>query len=147
MYFNVPLTSFLVLSGEGYRGQALGGLGGGIWQSVFYNGDAENPLTDFRPANSIGGWTQIKYKAHPKLDFNLALGQDNVLSYSLRWAPQVFDEYSTVFARNRVGFANAVFRPKSNLLFSVEYRKLWTWRYTGQGNRADQVNVAAGVSF
>jgi hypothetical protein len=146
-FWEVPITRFFTWSGEGYRGQAAGGLGAGIWQSVVYNGDPANPLTGFRPVNSIGGWTQLKYKALPKLDFNVAVGQDNVLSDALRWAPQIVGEYGSVFARNRTGFANAVFRPKSNLLLSVEYRKLWTWRYVGAGNQADQVNVAAGVSF
>ena len=146
-FWQVPITSFLIWSGEGYRGQAMGGLGGGIWQSVDYNGDPANPVTTIRPLNSLGGWSQLKVKVHPKLEFNVAAGQDNVLSRDLRWAPQVIGEYATVFARNRTGFANMVYRPKSNLLLSVEYRKIWTWRYIGPGDRADQVNVAAGVSF
>ncbi|HWR14676.1 MAG TPA: hypothetical protein VN577_07590 [Terriglobales bacterium] len=146
-YWDLPLFKFLSWSGEAYRGQATGGLGGAVWQSVAYDGDPDAQSTNMKPLNSIGGWSQVKVKVHPKLEFNVAGGQDNVLAYDLRWAPQLTSEYSSLFARNRVGFVNAVYRPKSNLLLSVEYRKLWTWRYTGAGNSADQVNVGAGVSF
>jgi hypothetical protein len=146
-FWEVPITSYLQWSGEAFRGEAIGGLAGAIWQTEVYNGNPASPASQLRTLNAVGGWTQLKLKPWTKLEFNVAAGQDNVLAYDLRWAPQLFGEYQTVFARNRAAFVNTVYRPKSNLLFSVEYRKIWTYSYTGAGNRADQVNVAAGVSF
>lgn len=146
-FWEVPVTSYLQWSGEAFRGQAIGGLGGGVWQTVAYNGAPIPALSQLRPLNAVGGWTQLKVKALPKLEFNVAGGQDNVLAFDLRWTSQLTGEYGTVFARNRAAFVNTIYRPKSNLLFSLEYRKIWTYPYVGNGNRADQVNAAAGVSF
>jgi hypothetical protein len=146
-FWEVPFGRYLQWSGEAFRGEGLGGLGGGIWQTEVFNGNPTSPSSILRPLNTVGGWTQLKVKAMPKLEFNVAGGQDNVLAFDLRWAPQLIGEYDTVFARNRAALVNTIYRPKSNLLFSVEYRKIWTYQYTGVGNRADQVNVAAGVSF
>jgi hypothetical protein len=134
-------------SGEGYRGMGIGGLGGGIWQSAIYNGNPDLPTTAVRPVNSIGGWAQFKYRALTKLEFNAAIGQDNVLAYTFRFAPQIVSDYVFPMARNRATFGNAIYHVKSNVILSLEYRKLWTYRYTGVRNTADQVNVGAGVSF
>jgi hypothetical protein len=146
-FWEVPITSYLQWSGEAFRGEAIGGLAGAVWQTEIYNGNPDLPTSVLRPLNAVGGWTQLKVKPVTKLEFNVAAGQDNVLAFDLRWAPHLVGEYETVFARNRAAFVNTIYRPKSNLLFSVEYRKIWTYSYTGVGNRADQVNVAAGVSF
>jgi hypothetical protein len=134
-------------SGEAYRGMGVGGLGGGIWQSVIYNGNPDLPGTAVRPLNSVGGWAQLKYRPLTKLEFNAALGQDNALGYDFRFAPQIVGDYVFTTARNRAAFGNAIYHVKSNVVLSLEYRKLWTYRYTGTNDTADQVNIGAGVSF
>jgi hypothetical protein len=147
-FWRIPLGSAFELSGEAYRGRAVGGLGGGIWQSVVYDGDPTDPSTGFRPLNALGGWAQLKFHPHPKWELNTAAGQDNVFAKDLEWAPSlVSSAYMAPLARNRAAFGNVIFHPKSNLLMSVEYRKIWTYGYEGQENSADQVNVGAGVSF
>ncbi len=146
-FWKLPVTKKFQFSGEAYRGMGVGGLGGGIWQSAIYNGDPALSSTTVRPLNAVGGWAQLKYQATPKLEFNAAVGDDNVLAYDLRFAPQIMSEYSVPMARNRAAFGNAIYHPRSNLVFSLEYRKLWTYRYTGARNSADQINVGAGVSF
>jgi hypothetical protein len=146
-YWKVPITRMFEFSGEGYRGMGVGGLGGGIWQSAIYNGNPDLPGTVVRPLNSVGGWAQFKYRALTKLEFNAAMGQDNVLAYDFRFAPQIVGDYVFPMARNRAAFGNAIYHLKSNVILSLEYRKLWTYRYTGVRNTADQVNVGAGVSF
>ena len=50
-------------------------------------------------------------------------------------------------ARNLTAFSNVIYRPKSNLIVSGEYRYLWTYGYVGPYRTATQVNLAAGVSF
>lgn len=146
-FWKLPITRKFQFSGEAYRGMGTGGLGGGIWQSAIYDGNPDLSSTTVRPLNAVGGWAQLKYQAMPKLEFNAALGDDNVLAYDLRFAPQITSEYSVPMARNRAAFGNAIFHPRSNVMFSLEYRKLWTYRYTGVRNSADQINIGAGVSF
>jgi hypothetical protein len=146
-FWRLPFGPLFELSGEAYRGKAVGGLGGGIWQSVVYNGDPDSASTRFRPLNALGGWTQLKFHPHPKWESNAAIGLDNVFAKDLEWAPVLVGAYMSPLARNRAAFGNVIFRPKSNLVLSVEYRKIWTYGYTGQRNSADQVNVGAGVGF
>ncbi len=146
-YWNLPFTRQFEFSGEAYRGRGVGGLGGAIWQSVIYDGTPDLPTTTVRPLNGVGGWAQLKFRATTKLELNSALGDDNVLSYDLRFAPQIVGDYTVPTARNRVVFGNAIYHLKSNVVLSLEYRKLWTYRYTGARATADQVNIGAGVSF
>jgi hypothetical protein len=146
-FWRFPIGSQFELSGAAYRGKAVGGLGGGIWQSVVYDDDPSYPTTRFRPLNSLGGWTQLKFHPLLKWEFNAAVGQDNVFARDLEWAPVLEGAYTNLLARNRATFGNAIFRPKSNLLLSVEYRKIWTYGYKGDENSASQVNIGAGVSF
>ncbi len=146
--WRLPLGSFFELSGEAYSGLAVGGLGGGIWQSVVYNGDPDNAATCFRGVHAIGGWTQLKFRPRVRWEFNGTIGQDNVPGRDLEWASALQgDDGSPVFARNRTALGNVIFRPRSNLLFSVEYRKLWTYGYRGDRSTASHINIGAGVSF
>ena len=146
-FWQLPVAHWLEFSGEGYRGKAVGGLGGSLWQDIVYNGDPTLPATEARFLNSLGGWTQLKFTASPRWELNTAVGQDNVLARDLEWAPNVRTEYGSPFSRNRIAFGNIVFRPKYNVLFSAEYRKIWTFREGQPSNTANQVNLAAGVSF
>lgn len=146
-FWQLPFGSHVQFSGEAYRGLAVGGLGGGIAQSIVYNGSPESGATGFRALNAVGGWTQLKFRPRPRWETNVAFGQDNVLSEDLRWAPALQGEYMIPLARNRTTFGNIIFHPKSNLLLSAEYRKIWTYGYVGPRNTADQINLGAGVSF
>ena len=146
--WRLPLGSRFEFSGEGYRGKAVGGLGGGIWQSVAYNGDPSLSTTQFRPLNSVGGWSQLKYTLNPKIEFNGAAGQDNVLASDILWSGGLRGEFTPrLLGRNREAFGNVIFHPRSNLILSAEYRHIWTWQANGASRTADHVNLAAGISF
>jgi hypothetical protein len=54
--------------------------------------------------------------------------------------------YATVLTGNRSEMANFIFRPRSDLLISGEYRHLRTTEI-GAPSSADQVNLVMGVSF
>ncbi len=146
-YWQFPLGSHVQFSGEAYRGRAVGGLGGGIAQSIVYSGDPRLPAATFRPLNAAGGWAQLKLRPLARWETNFAFGQDNVFSRDLRWAPSLQGEYMTPLARNRAAFGNVIFHPRSNLLLSAEYRKIWTYGYVGPVSSGDQINLGAGVSF
>ena len=145
--FRLALIKHLELSGEWYRGQATGGLGGGIWSSVIFSG-AAFPHTAVHPLRSTGGWAQLKLKATPRFEINAAAGQDENFGDSLHFFA---DPISTMgfppFQKNRAEFVNFIYTPNSVLLFSAEYRHLFTVPVNGEGASGDHINLAAGVRF
>ena len=145
--FDLPLSRFLALSGEVYRGQAIGGFGGGIWASALFDADPDVATTRILPLNDVGGWSQLKIKPVSRLEFNVAAGVANPFSRDLEFfaAPQ---NYSfTPLARNQTLLINSIFHPRSNLLLGLEYRHLRTYALTGSKNTADHINLSIGVSF
>jgi regulator of replication initiation timing len=144
--WRVPLPARLELSGEFYRGRAVGGIGGGIGQSVIFSGDPSLPGSLVRPLNSAGGWSQIKFVATPRLEFNGVFGEDRPFSADLHAFTFPQSYYPTVLTANRSEMLNFIFRPRSDLLISGEYRHLRTSSVIAPGT-ADQVNVMMGVLF
>jgi hypothetical protein len=142
--WNLPLGRLVSVSGEFYRGRAIGGLGGGIGYSVLM--DAANPTGPLQPLDDIGGWSQLKFKPLAKLEFNAAVGQDSVFGSDLRAFPAVIP-YFNQLERNRGGFVNFIYRPRSDLLFSMEYRRLETSALAESNNSANHVNLSMGILF
>jgi hypothetical protein len=147
--YNLPLGSKLSWSGEVYRGRALGGLGGGIWNSIVASGDPAVGSSIVTGLNDIGGWSQLKVMPFPKLEFNVAAGTDNPLSKDLRLYPSPVGGTSdtSVLARNQSVFVNSIVRPRSNLILALEYRRLRTYTLSPSKASADDINLAIGVSF
>jgi hypothetical protein len=145
--WNFPLGQYFTLSGEFYRGQAIGGLGGGVWNSVLYNGPQNQASTEVIPLNDIGGWSQLKFQPAKKWEFNVAAGTANPLSSDLREYPVVTGAYFPPFARNQVMFVNSIYHPRSNLTLALEYRKLRSYALSGTKQSLDHVNLAIGVAF
>jgi regulator of replication initiation timing len=141
-----PVASKVELSGEFYRGRAVGGLGGGIGQSILFSGDPTNPASDFRGVNSAGGWSQIKFSPTSRLEFNGVFGVDDPYSRDVHAFASPVGYYPTVLTANRSAMVNFIYRPRSDLLFSGEYRRLRTSEI-GALNTADQINLIMGVLF
>jgi hypothetical protein len=148
--WRVPLFSKVEFSGELFRGLAIGGIGGGIGQSVIFSSNSSsNPLNQgpvFRPLNSAGGWSQLKILATPKLEFNGAFGMDSPFATDVNALYSPVSFYPRLLTANRSEMMNFIFRPRSDLLVSGEYRHLRTSQI-GAINTADQVNVVMGVLF
>jgi len=146
--WDIPLTQKWSLSGEFYRGRALGGIGGGVSRSVVYDGNPSDPGTAVLGLDDIGGWSQLKFKANSRLEFNAAFGLDNPNSAEVR-AAAGSQQYPglPLFVQNRSGLVNFVYRPRSNLLFSGEYLHLQSLPLYGIDNSAQQVNLTMGVLF
>ncbi len=145
--WNIPLGSMLALSGEFYRGRSVAGLGGGLDNSVLFFGPEALPSSGARGLDSIGGWAQVKYQAAPKLEFNAAAGQDNPFAFEFREAAMGTTVYNLAAVRNRSALFNFIYKPRSNLLLSTEYRHIDTFRVDSSAHSADQVNLAIGVLF
>ncbi len=145
--YNLPLASKVVWSGEVFRGRALGGLGGGIWNSVVYSGAPSLATSQVIGLNDIGGWSQLKLIPVSKLEFNVAAGTDNPFANDIEFFPNPTGTYFPPLARNQTIFGNSIYRPRSNLLVAFEYRHLRTYSTNGTKKSADHLNLALGVSF
>jgi hypothetical protein len=146
--WTIPVAPRLELSGEFYRGRAIGGLGGGIGRSAIFSGPLTDYFTRVKGLNSIGGWTQLKFNQTERLEWNAAFGQDTVPAKDLRAFPAFRQTYyDPSIARNRSSLVNFIYRPRSDLLFSLEYRRFRTFLIQGGANKADQVNLSMGVLF
>ena len=143
----LPLNHQFSLSGKFYRGRALGGLYGGIGRSVLFSGDPMLASTEVQALDSIGGWAQLKYRPANKWEFNAAFGMDNPYASDLKYFeyPQSYGD--PTLARNQGSFVNMIYRPRSDLLFSAEYRHLTTYSLTDGGNSAGHLNLMMGVLF
>ena len=139
-----PFTQRIELSGEFYRGRGVGGLGGGAFKDYapFDNS------TILRGLNAIGGWGQLKFKMTRSIEANFALGEDNAYAGDLRGSDLDAEQNDYAdLARNRTGFANIIYRPKTYLLFSAEYRNIHSWPIDGYGNSNNSLGLAAGYLF
>jgi hypothetical protein len=143
----MPFGKHVELSGEWYAGQAVGGLGGGIWTSVIYP-EAFAPHSAIHPLRSTGGWVQLKVKPCSRCEINGAFGQDENSGRELRFFPTPFTAFGfPALQANRTEFVNFIYEPNSFLLLAVEYRHLFTAPALGEGASGDHLNLAAGVRF
>jgi regulator of replication initiation timing len=145
--WTLPAGGRLEFSGEFFRGRAIGGPGGGIGRSVLLSDVVGNPLTQVRGLNSMGGWAQAKFRQNETLEWNAAAGQETVFARDLRAFPLVQQTYVASLSRNRSAFVNFIYRPRSGLLFSAEYRRLQTFTIGGSVESADHINLGMGVLF
>jgi hypothetical protein len=145
--WNVPLSDRFLLSGSFYRGQAIGGLGGALGRSVMYSGPLIDPNTTVIPLNTVGGWAQLKYRANNRLEFNAAFGQDNPFAAEVREFPEAQSYGDPTLTRNQGIFGNVIYRPRSDLLFSLEYRRTKTFSIYDYNASAGQVNLGMGILF
>jgi hypothetical protein len=146
--WRVPIGTRFEVSGEGYRGKALGGLGGGVYKDVLSGIYVSTGLNAYRGLNAIGGWTQFKARFTRSLEANASIGLDD--GYARDFHEFVFPPTVTstqLRARNKMVFGNVIFRPKTYLILSPEYRRIWTWPIYGTVNTADIFTLSAGYQF
>ncbi|HEY0758840.1 MAG TPA: hypothetical protein VGD59_06250 [Acidisarcina sp.] len=143
--YRLPLPWRLELLGSFYHGQALGGLGGGGWKD--YLAYSTPATTSYMVPHDIGGWSQLKEKVSERLEFNAALGLDQVHAVELRPFVGAGSTAYGSLARNRTFTGNVIYSPSAYLLFSLEYRRLQSTPVTGPAATSDIIGVAAGYKF
>ncbi len=143
----LPLGNLFSLTGEFYRGRAVGGLGGGIGQSILISGPIANPGTSVQGLDSMGGWMQLKFKPKANFEVNFAYGQDNPFASELRSFPATAYYYGSSLSRNQSPFVNFIYRVRSDVLFSIEYRHLQTYTLDSGANNANQLGLNLGYAF
>lgn len=145
--WRVPLGRYVQWSGELYQGRGIGGFGAAAGRSVLWNGRLTDPATRVVGLNTAGGWSQLKLSANERLEFNAAFGEDVPRDYDLQEFPGGGSYLNSPIGRSQSGFFNTIYHARSNLLLSLEYRRLWTAQVNAPRNTADQVNGAIGVLF
>jgi len=143
--WQVPIVSRIQLSGEFYRGRGIGGLGGGIGTSVVFSGSA--PYSPLRGVNTAGGWTQLKFQLTPKVEVNGVVAQDDAFTAEIRGFATDQNNSGLIIGRNRGALGNVVFRPRSDLIFSAELRRLRTFPVYSSSTSTNQVNLSLGILF
>jgi FtsZ-binding cell division protein ZapB len=143
----VPLGEFLDFSAEFYRGRAVGGLGGGVGQSILLSGPVYNPGTAIHGLDSTGGWVQLKFKPKPNFEVNFAYGEDVPFARELKLFPASALYYGYSISRNQSPFVNFIYRLRSDVLASVEYKHLQTKPLNSNAYIANQLIMSLGYAF
>ena len=144
------LTPQTELSGQFFTGRGIDGFGGvpenpyPIQNPFLYATVTSHLLAD---VGVIGGWTQLKYRVSARSEFNGAIGTGARNSEGLRRALSFGQQALFIPARNEVAFANYIFRPRSDLVFSAEYRRFRTYQTDGVPDNAGQFGLALGFLF
>ena len=142
-----PFSPGLGLSGEFYRGRGIGGLGGAIGTSILYGGDPRLPYTPIRGLDTAGGWSQLKLQLTPKLELNGVIAEDDAFASDVRGFATDLNNFGVIYGRNRGALGNVVFRPRSDLVLSAEFRRLRTFPVYSSSSVTSQVNLAVGILF
>ena len=145
--WQIPLGPRLGLSGEFYRGRGIGGLGGAIGTSIVYGGDPTNIYSPIRGLNTAGGWSQLKVQLTPKLELNGVIAQDDAFAGDVRGFATDQNNFGEILGRNRGCLGNVVFRPRSDLVLSAEFRRLRTFPVYSSSSVTNQVNLSVGILF
>jgi hypothetical protein len=143
----LPLAPRLDLTTQLYRGSAVGGLGGGVGQSVLWNTALLTSSTQVEGLDSVGGWTQLKLRVTPKIQLNAALGDDNPFAPELREYNGNAGYYGTLLSRNFSPFFNVIYQPRSDAIFSLEYQRLKTYTLDSPSDASDHISLNMGYIF
>jgi hypothetical protein len=145
--WQIPLLSRLALSGEFYRGRGIGGLGGAIGTSILYGADPTLPFSPIRGLDTAGGWTQLKFQFTPKVELNGVFAEDDAFAGDVRGFATDQNNFGPILGRNRGTLGNVVFRPRSDLVLSAEFRRMRTFPVYSSSSVTNQVDLSVGILF
>jgi hypothetical protein len=145
--WQIPLFPRLALSGEFYRGRGIGGLGGAIGTSILYGADPTLPFSPIRGLDTAGGWAQLKFQLTPKVELNGVFADDDAFAADVRGFATDQNNFGPILGRNQGALGNVIFRPRSDLVLSAEFRRLRTFPVYSNGRVTNQVNLSVGVLF
>jgi hypothetical protein len=145
--WQIPILRRLTLSGEFYRGRAAGGFGAAIGQTIVYGANPAYANAPIRGLNSAGGWSQLKFQLTRKLELNGVYGEDDAFAGDIRGFATDANNFGPILGRNRGELGNLVYRPRSDLLLSAEFRRLHTFPIYDPASVTNQISLAMGVLF
>jgi hypothetical protein len=148
--WRLPLLPRTELSGEFFVGKGLDAFGGVPYVLVQpsdlnrYNSVTAPALAGIR---MLGGWSQVKVKLNVRNEFNLAAGSGARSARGTSQTALLDPTLLFLSRRNDMWFVNYIFRPRSDLVFSTEYRRLRTYQVSGNPAIASQAGLAVGFIF
>ena len=145
--WQIPILRRLTLSGEFYRGRAVGGLNAAIGQTIVFGANPLSPTAPIRGLNSAGGWSQLKFQLTRKVEANGVLAEDDAFADDIRGFATDANNFGPIMGRNRGVLGNLIYRPRSDLLLSAEFRRLRTFTFFDGASTTSQVNLAMGILF
>lgn len=146
--WQIPLSQRFELSGEIYRGLGLGGLGGGAYKDALQGANVNTGVYETVGLNAVGGWAQLKTHYGRNTETNFAYGQDDAFAGDFRQLNLSKSLYSLEQnARTQMIMTNLLYRPKTYLILSPEYRRLLNWSITGPGATANLFTLSLGYQF
>lgn len=143
--YRLPLPGRLSLTGSVYRGQALGGLGAGGYKD--YLAYVTSDYVYYQVPDDVGGWSQLKEKVNERLEFNAAIGFDELFAGQLRPYAGPYSAMYQNLARNRTFTGNVIYSPSSYLIFSLEFRHLESSPVVGESETSNIIGLGAGYKF
>jgi hypothetical protein len=142
----LPLSKYFEITANAYRGQALAGLGAGGYVNYYLY--VEDSAATLQALDAVGGWTQLKARAGARMEMNAGFGTDNPFAKEIQDAISSSSDSSYPgLARNRSFYSNAIFSPSAYLLFSLEYKRLWTNYSNYPTASSNVIGIGAGYRF
>lgn len=137
-------------SGELFAGKGLDGFGA-LPVPVVTPQNYTQYITLSAPAlaqiNTYGGWSQVKLVVNSRGEFNFAAGAAAHYSATFRQAALTDSVLQTLGFKNESLMINYIYRPRSDLVFSAEYRRFRTYQISGTTAGAGQTGLTAGFIF
>jgi hypothetical protein len=89
----------------------------------------------------------LKFQLTPKLELNGVIAEDDAFAGDVRGFANDENNFGPILGRNRGALGNVVFRPRSDLLLSAEFRRLHTFPVYDSSSSTNQVNLSVGILF
>jgi hypothetical protein len=141
------LPARLELTGNLYRGLALGGLGGGALKDFEYRTDPDTGNYYVHPLDDVGGWAQLKEKINERIELNGAFGMDDAFAGEVRRYSLPTGTVYQNLSRNQTFTGNVIYKPSAYLLFSLEYRHLQSSPELSSPAESNIIGLGAGFKF
>ena len=141
------LPGRLEMTGNVYRGLALGGLGGGAYKDFGYVSEPFGGGYYLYPLDDVGGWVQLKERINERVELNGAFGMDDAFAGEVRRFSAPGGTIYQNLSRNQTFTGNVIYKPSTYLLFSLEYRHLESSPVLSPSARSNVIGLGAGFKF
>jgi hypothetical protein len=148
--WNIPFVGRLAWSGELFAGKGLDGFGAlpvPVVSAQNYNQYIQTSASLLARMGTYGGWSQVKLRVNSRSEVNFAVGDASRDANAFRRAAQTDSIVAGVAFENQSLLVNYVYRPRSDLVFSGEYRRFRTFSINGSPVEAGTTGLTAGFIF
>jgi hypothetical protein len=81
------------------------------------------------------------------VELNGVFALDDAFAVDVRGFATDANNFGPILGRNRGALGNVVFRPRSDLVLSAEFRRMRTSAVYGSSSSTNQVNLSVGMLF